>query len=174
MIIREAVDSDFDELIKFYDYMCQVLAEKDFMPNGNQGGFPSADMVREAIKQHNHFVGIKDGKIVSTYILDHNRDAAYLTAPWKVEATLEETVILHALRVLPDYSGRGYAKKLVEHAIGTARKRNQKAIRLDVIVGNTVPEKLFLKYGFEYIDTVEMLYEDIGEVIRFRLMELAL
>ena len=67
-----------------------------------------------------------------------------------------------------------YAKKLVEHAIRTARKRNQKAIRLDVIVGNTVPEKLFLKYGFEYIDTVEMLYEDIGEVIRFRLMELAL
>ena len=83
-------------------------------------------------------------------------------------------MILHALRVLPEYSGRGYAKKLVEHAIRTAGKRNQKAIRLDVIVGNTVPEKIFLKYGFEYIDTVEMLYEDIGEVIRFRLMELAL
>ena len=174
MIIREATKADFDELMKFYDYMCQVLAAKSFMPNGNQGGFPSADMVREAIEQHNQFVGVEDEKIICTYILDHNRDDAYLTAPWKVEASLEETVILHALRVLPEYSGRGYGKRLVEHAVRTARERKQKAIRLDVIIGNTVPEKMFLKYGFEYIDTVEMLYEDIGEIISFRLMELAL
>lgn len=174
MNIRKATKNDFDELVNFYDYMCSVLAKKDFMPDGNKGGFPSRDMLSEAIAQGEQFVGVEDGKIIAAYMLNHDCDEAYLTANWKVEAAKDETVILHALRVLPEYSGKGYGKMLVRHAIETARKRNQKAIHLDVLIGNKIPEKIFTGLGFECVDTVEMCYADIGVTRKFYLMELAL
>ena len=37
-------------------------------------------------------------------------------------------------------------------------------------VGNiTIHEKMYASYGFQYIDTVEIFYEDIGEPMLFRL-----
>lgn len=174
MKICQAEKADFGELMEFYDYMCSVLAEKDFLPNGNKGGFPSAEMVEKAINEHNQFIGVEDGKIIATYISDSSCDEAYLSAPWKSDAAEGEYVVLHALRVSPEYSGRGYGKMLTKHAIEQARKNNYKAIRLDVIVGNTIPEKMFKGFGFSFIDTVEMCYEDIGQTVKFSLMELVL
>lgn len=174
MEIREAEKADFGELMEFYDYMCTVLGEKDFMPDGNKGGFPSADMVEKAILEHNQFIGVKDGKIMAAYISDQNSDETYLTAPWKSDALKGEYVVLHAMRVSPEYGRRGHGKMLTEHAIEEARKSNYKAVRLDVLEGNTIPERLFTGCGFEYVDTVEIRYKDIGKRMRFNLMELAL
>lgn len=42
----------------------------------------------------------------------------------------------------------------MESAIKTAKERNQKAIRLDVLEGNTIPEKMYASYGFQYIAMV--------------------
>ena len=56
MKIREAVLGDYAELMDFYTYMCTVLDGKDFLPHGNKGGFPSAEMVSDAIKDQNLFV----------------------------------------------------------------------------------------------------------------------
>ncbi len=63
-------------------------------------------------------------------------------------------MVLHALRVLPAWEGRGYARAMVEHAIRTARAAGQKALRLDCIEGNDVPVRLYRACGFRYVDTV--------------------
>ena len=123
MELREAAWSDLDELMAFYQEMSRVLDKKDFLPQGNRGGFPAREMVREAIGAHGQFVGVEDGRIVAAYLLNHRCDSAYRTVTWGVDAPPEEVLILHALRVLPQYGGRGYARRLVEHAIQTARAR---------------------------------------------------
>ena len=81
---------------------------------------------------------------------------------------------MHALRVLPDYGGRGYSKQLVEHAIQTARSRGWKSIRLDCLKGNDIPVKMYQSYGFIYVDTVDITYVDIGIPMPFHLYELVL
>lgn len=171
MEILNADEKDFDELMKFFDYMCTVLGSKDFMPKGNRGGFPSEKMVMEAINENSLFKGVEDGEIIAAYILNHSFDDAYRTVKWGVEAGNDEVLVMHALRVHPDFGGRGISKRLVEHAIKTAEERKMKAIRLDVLEGNTVPEKMYLSYGFKYIGTVPITYEDIGEARNFRLFE---
>ena len=40
MQIREAFFEDFEELMEFYERMCRALGEKDFLPEGDKGGFP--------------------------------------------------------------------------------------------------------------------------------------
>ena len=63
---------------------------------------------------------------------------------------------------------------MVEHAIKTAKQRGILSIRLDCIEGNDVPQKMYMSYGFQYIDTVDITYEDIGVPRKFLLYELVL
>ena len=174
MRITEAKKEHLAEIMDFYRAMCEVLDGKCFLPDGNKGGFPSQAMVEDAIACKEQFIGIEDGKIVAAYIMNHDCDEAYRLVRWHIEAEEREASVLHALRVLPEYGGRGYSRRLVEHAIQTARERKQKAIRLDCIVGNDVPVKVYRSFGFEYVDTVSITYEDIGVPMPFRLYELVL
>ena len=106
--------------------------------------------------------------------MNHDRDEAYHAVKWLIDANDNETVVLHALRVLPEYGGRGYSKQLVQHAIDTARERNLKSIRLDCIEGNDIPQKMYMSFGFRYVDTVEITYVDIGVPRKFLLYEFVL
>ena len=65
MIIRYAEEKNFIELRQFYDGMCKVLSGKDFLPEGDKGGFPPDEMIKDAIKERNQFIGIEDGRIVA-------------------------------------------------------------------------------------------------------------
>lgn len=154
--------------------MCEVLGEKDFLPEGDKGGFPSDEMVKNAIAEKDQFIGIEDGQIVAAYIMNHDCDEAYHTVRWLTDAEDKEMVVLHALRVLPEYGGRGYSKQLVQHAIDTARERGLKSIRLDCIEGNDIPQKMYMSFGFKYVDTVEITYVDIGVPRKFLLYEFVL
>lgn len=154
--------------------MCEVLGEKDFLPEGDRGGFPSDEMVKNAIAEKDQFIGIEDGQIVAAYIMNHDCDEAYHTVRWLTDAEDKEMVVLHALRVLPEYGGRGYSKQLVQHAIDTARERGLKSIRLDCIEGNDIPQKMYMSFGFAYVDTVEITYVDIGIPRKFLLYEFVL
>ena len=174
MKIVQATNDNLTELMSFYSVMCDVLGEKSFLPNGDKGVFPSQAMVEESIKDRCQFIGIEDNKIVAAYILNHDCDSAYNTVRWQINAAKNEVVIMHALRVLPDYGGRGYSKQLVEHAIQTARSRGWKAIRLDCLKGNDIPVKMYQSYGFKYVDTVDITYVDIGIPMPFHLYELVL
>ena len=60
MIIRYAEEKNFIELRQFYDGMCKVLSGKDFLPEGDKGGFPPDEMIKDAIKERNQFIGIED------------------------------------------------------------------------------------------------------------------
>lgn len=174
MQIRLATVDDLEQLMEFYEAMCAVLGQQAFMPEGNKGGFPPRAMVEDAIKNKAQFILEADGRLAAAYILSSDCDPAYRTVHWGVDVPTEQASVMHALRVLPAYSGRGYAKALLEHAIRQAKDRGQKAFRLDVLTGNEIPIKMYLGYGFQYIDTVDITYPDIGIPKPFRLYELDL
>lgn len=174
MIIQEATTRDFAEVMYFYKLMCEELGNKAFLHNGNKGGFPSVAMVNSAIANGNLYIGKEDNKIIAAFILTHDAAPAYNDVNWRVNAAKNEVSILHALRVLPEYSGRGYAKQILAFVIDVAKNKGQKAIRLDCLDENAVPQKMYLAYGFVYIDTVEIFYEDIGEPRNFLLYEYGL
>ena len=170
MFIREAIQEDFDELRTFYIRMNEVINVRNNDFNPDNAVFPSDDMIRCAIANSEQFVGIEDGIIVAACIVTCEAEESYERVKWKVDAGENEFWILHALRVLPEYEGRGFAKQMITFVIDLAPERGIKAIRLDVLDGYAV-ERLYYPFGFEYIDTVEILYEDIGYPKMFRMFE---
>lgn len=174
MQIMQAKGHQLPSIVSFYDTMCQVMQDQPFLPNGNRGGFPSRAMVAAAIRDGHQFIGIEDGQIIAAYILNHDCDDAYRSAPWQIRAPDQAVGIVHALRVLPQYSGRGYAKQLMTHGIQIARQNGYQAIRLDCLKENTIPARLYTSLGFQYVTTVDITYADIGVSMPCLLYELIL
>ena len=170
MQIRQAYTEDFDELRTFYIRMNEVINVRNNDYDPDNAVFPSDGMIRDAILNEGQFVGIEDGIIVAACIVNNECEDAYFSVEWNAPAGKDEFWVLHALRVAPEYEGRGFAKQLLAFVIDLAPKRGQKAIRLDVLEGYAV-ERLYYPFGFRYVDTVEILYEDIGYPKRFRLFE---
>ena len=170
MFIREAIQEDFDELRTFYIRMNEVINVRNNDFNPDNAVFPSDDMIRCAIANNEQFVGIEDGIIVAACIVTCEAEESYERVKWKVDAGENEFWILHALRVLPEYEGRGFAKQMLSFLIALAPERGQKSIRLDVLEGYSV-ERLYRHFDFKYVDTVEITYEDIGYPKPFRLLE---
>lgn len=173
MILREASIEELDNLNAFYFEMNRLINTRTDKYNPNNPVFPSPEMVQEAILNHQQFVGTEDGRIACACIANHRCADAYDTANWQLALTRDEFWVLHALRVHPDFEGRGFAKQMLTYAAQQARKLRLKAIRLDVLEGYSV-ERLYRSLGFRYTDTIEIFYEDIGTPRRFRLLELLL
>lgn len=170
MILREANKNDLPELMAFYLRMNQVINERfhDYVPENEP--FPPKEMVVSAIEEKEQIIGVEDGKIILGVIVNQDDPEAYGGTHWQVEAKKGEFWTLHALRVAPEYEGRGCAKAALAHVIDLAAKRGKKAIRLDVMEGYWV-RRLYESFGFRYIRTVEILYADIGHPEHFDLLE---
>lgn len=95
-------------------------------------------------------------------IVNHECNESYEKAKWPTQTSLEKIMVIHALGVHPDFAGRGLAKEMVAEAISLAKQQSQDVIRLDVLSGNTSAERLYAHMGFQYVDTIQMHYEDTG------------
>ncbi len=171
MIVQAALQEQLREIMDFYDFMCREIGKASYLPQGNKGGFPSLEMVSDAIEHGELYIGLEDGMIMAAYIMNHGADPVYDQAPWQVEAPAEKVSVLHALRVHPRYSGRGYATQLVGHAIETAREKEQTVLRLDCMEENLAAQKIYGSHGFQYIHTAEIFYQDIGVPKRCMMFE---
>ena len=95
-------------------------------------------------------------------VLNHEYNKSYRNYKWQTSAEDSELLIIHALGVHSDFYGKGFAKAMVRKAIAFARETKMKAIRLDVLGGNVPAEKLYRGFGFQYMATLQMYYEDTG------------
>ena len=50
----------------------------------------------------------------------------------------------------------------------------KRGIRLDCIEGNDIPQKMYMSFGFKYVDKVGITYVDIGVPRKFLLYEFVL
>lgn len=170
MFIREATIEELDDLNIFYTKMNEIINRRANKYNPDNPVYPSAQMVEKAILNHEQFVGIENDNIAIACIANHECASEYDTAPWQIVLNRDEYWVLHALRVLPEYEGRGFAKQMLAYLYEEAKVRNQKAIRLDVLEGYSV-ERMYISSGYKYVDTIDIFYEDIGKPQRFRLLE---
>ncbi len=163
MEIRPAGERDYSEVTAFYEAMCAELGKRSFLHAGNQGGYPSAEMVKGAIRDRGMIVGTEGGRIIAALIMNHDADPAYDTLQWRCDALPEQVTVMHALRVSPAFAGHGRGKAMVEYGVWRAREAGQKTVRLDTLDENTVAQRLYLGLGFSFTGQIEIEYRDIGE-----------
>lgn len=160
--IRPAREGEFPSVRSFYHALIAAMEGSPYPPGWEEGVYPSDRALQDAIAGGRLFLLFWDEAMAGAMIMDHESNESYEKASWPTRGEPEELSTVHALGVHPDFAGRGLGKALVAHAIQTARAEGQKAIRLDVLEGNLPALKLYRSMGFQYVESLEMFYEDTG------------
>ncbi|MBO5461068.1 MAG: GNAT family N-acetyltransferase [Ruminococcus sp.] len=160
--IRKANENEFEKVRDFYYSLIDMMQTSKYFPGWEKGIYPTDEYLKEAILKKELFVGVHDTKIIASMVVNREFNESYAKVKWSTSFAEEEVMIIHILGVLPTYGGKGYAKKLVKYAFEYAKQNAKKAVRLDVLGGNLPAEKLYTGLGFQYVDTIQMYYEDTG------------
>lgn len=168
--IRQANHDDYNRIREFYYSLIDAIENEEYKPGWKKDTYPKQEFLLKSIEDKELYVGEVEEQMVSCMVANHNYNSEYNSVKWAVEAKDTELLVIHALGVHPAFSGRGIAKQMIQKAIETAREKNMKTIRLDVLDGNLPAEKTYIKAGFVYRDMVRMFYEDTGWT-NFKLFE---
>lgn len=192
MRIRMALPEEYASVRAFYHDLIDRMRGSEGFPGWEKEIHPSDAVLRAALNARTmylgelargeertgsgtvHFVGraapSPEWETVAAMVLNHERGQGYEEAVWQTDAPDTEVYVLHILAVRPDLQGRGIAARMLEGARSIAAERGMKAIRLDVMQGNTPAERLYERHGFVCVHTRTSVYFTAGEITA-RLME---
>lgn len=161
---------DIDELAQLYDSITDYLESHINYPGWRKGLYPNRDTAREGVEEGSLYVARDNGRIVGTVILRHTPEDAYSLADWHTDLDYRDIYVVYTLAVHPRCLGMGVGEQIMEFILEHSAKNNAKAVRLDVYDKNTPAVCLYKKYGFQYIDTVDLGYSHY-DLDRFELYQ---
>mgnify|MGYP004599049391 CR=1 FL=1 len=170
MIIEKGIPADIDELEQLYNDLNDFLAADINHPGWIKGVYPTRQIAEKGIEEQSLYVVRHEGRIAGSIILNHHAEQVYDTASWGIDADYDKLFVIHTLVVHPLFLKAGIGKQLVAFACELGQKLQMKAIRLDTYEHNIPAIKLYEKFGFKYIDTIDLGLGDYG-LHRFRLYE---
>ncbi|UII79624.1 GNAT family N-acetyltransferase [Flagellimonas sp. CMM7] len=138
MNIRKATEFDFDKVWEIFSKVINTGDTYVFNPNT-----PKEDLKRHWFADYMEtYVVEENGQILGTYIIKPN------------QIDLGNHIANCSYMVNPNAQGKGIGKKLCEHSLEIARKRNFKGIQFNIVVStNKGAVALWKKYGFQIIGT---------------------
>lgn len=162
MELRTANENEWKKVKAFYWQLIEQMDSTLYKPGWKKGIYPTDEFLMDSIRNKELYVLLSESNYMAAMILNHKCTDGYEKIHWNITATPQEITVVHALGVLPDYQGQGIAKLMVQEAIRTAKENGQKAVRLDVLSTNIPAQKLYSDMGFNYMDTIQLFYEDTG------------
>lgn len=158
-----------DELADFYDRVVTYLEAHINYPKWSHA-YPCRESVEEAIRRKDQYACLEDGRIVGAAVMNDNPGGAYEKGDWSCDLQEGEYLIIHSLAADPERQGCGIGDFMVKAALSFAKANGYKAIRLDVVPGNTPAQKLYRHNGFTYAGTRD-LERGIEYIPEFELYE---
>ncbi len=162
MIIRKASPDQFPDVREFYYAVIDGIGDSSDSAGWKKDIYPTQGSLYDFISSGELYIAAENEMIVGAMVLNHQFNEEYRTVRWSVQAEDSAVTVIHILAVHPEYTRKGYAKKLVQYAIDHARGNGQRVIRLDVLKGNLAAKKLYISIGFRNVATLPMFYEDVG------------
>lgn len=162
MYIRKAEPHEYDAVRQFYYDLIDDMAVLPCHPKWQKGIYPDDSYLKNAVDQGQMRIVLENSSILGAMVVNHGSNDGYTQAEWLTDAATGEVTMIHTLGVAVAHMGKGIGKAMVQEAIRLARESGQKAIRLDVIEGNTPARRLYEGQGFHFICRVKMFYEDTG------------
>lgn len=165
-------ESHYEAVTSLYHRSVEHLQATVNYPKWNSG-HPSDKGVAAAIGRGEQYVCMDNGRAVGALVLSTDPEGYYEAGEWGAELRRGEFLVIHVLAVDPELGGRGIGSFMVGQCVALARREGYKAIRLDVVPGNTPAERLYAKFGFTYAGTKDLL-KNIPFIPVFDLYELIL
>lgn len=167
--LRKAKLSEAEKILEFYRNIINSTKNTDFNPKWNEH-YPNLEYIKTNILNGEMYVHTENDDVVACLILNNQFNPDYENINWNIDAGQNEILVIHTFAVHPDLTGKGIGKEIFNQIKNNAMENNKKTIRIDIIDGNIGAEKVFKKFGFEYVDTAELFHEAVG-LEKFHLYE---
>lgn len=170
IVVELGKATDIDELEELYNDINDYLERNINYPGWKKDIYPVREDAIIGVRNGNLYVAKHNGEIIGSIILNHEPEPAYSKAQWEFESDYSEVFVIHTFVVHPKFLKCGVGRSLIDFSIEHSIKTKIKSIRLDVYEGNIPAIRLYERYGFKYIDTVDLGLGDYG-LDWFRLYE---
>lgn len=170
--LRKAQTNEAERILQFYRNVIKSIEGSEFRPKWSRL-YPDLEYIRSYIKNEDLYVYAENDHIIACVVLNSRFPPEYDDIIWRVNAQPHEVTAIHTFAVDSSFAGKGIGNEIFNKIKKTAIENKQKSIRLDIIDGNIGAQKVFEKFGFEYVDTVEAFHEAVG-LEKFHLYELVL
>ncbi|HKM34310.1 MAG TPA: GNAT family N-acetyltransferase [Lachnospiraceae bacterium] len=162
MTIRKGVSSDIDEIEGLYNQLIDYLLMNVNYPGWKKDIYPIRQDAEDGVNENALYVVVDDDQIVGTFILRQRPEPAYDTVNWNNSLSYKTIYVIYTLAVHPESLGKNIGDMMMDFIIDEARRKEMKAVRLDVYEGNTPAIHLYEKHRFQYIDTIDLGYSQYG------------
>lgn len=167
--LEKAEIREVEEILEFYQDVIDSIECTEFQPKWN-GNYPNLTYIKTCIEKEELYISTKDGTIMASIVLNSRFDPEYEDVEWNVNAEADEIIVIHTFAVSSKYSCKGIGKEIFRQIRNNALENGKKTIRADIIDGNVGAQKVFEKFGFEHVDSVEMFHPAVG-LEKFHLYE---
>ncbi len=164
-------ESHLNMLVEFYGKVTDHLSRTVNYPKWVPGVYPGRDSIHKAITDKVQYMCLEQETVTGAFILNADPQGDYSKGDWQRQLNEGEYLIIHTLAVLPELSGRGIGRYIVDYCIEKAKRERFKAIRIDVVPDNIPARRLYEKAGFTYAGEKD-LSRNIEEIPRFALYEM--
>ena len=162
LVVRQAVQEDIPAVLELYDPVIDLFQVQTGTTAWKKGVYPIEADFQKAIGAGALYLGELEGRLAAGMIITQGTDKSYGDAPWRVDASDDETAVIHTLGVSPTLAGQGVGLQMMDQAAGLAREKGWKALRLDVLEANVPAQRFYERAGFVYIETKRIWYESTG------------
>lgn len=171
-LLRNADINESLKILQFYQNVIDSIKYSEFKPKWCDE-YPNLEYIETSIENNELYVYTENGNIIACAVLNNKFIPEYEDIDWIVNAQSDEITVIHTFAVDSNFAGKGIGKEIFNQIKEEAILNNQKSIRIDIIDGNIGAQKVFEKFGFEYVDTVEVFHNIVG-LEKFHLYELIL
>lgn len=149
MRFRTATREDLGALCAFFDDVVAALEDAACSPRWDRDFYPDDEMLSDLVEDGEFVLG-EEGELVCAGALS--------------DIGSDGIAEVHLLAVHPSKVRRGHAHALLDELVRRARDAGARAVRLDVISGNTPALRLYESYGFSHAGTREAFFERTGRL----------
>lgn len=170
--LRKAEIKEARDVLEFYQSIINSIEGSEFKPKWGHH-YPNLEYIETSIEKGEIYTYTRDNHIIASAVLNNGFNPEYDNVKWIVNAKPDEITVIHAFAVDSNFTAKGIGKEIFNQIKENALKNNKKTIRIDIIDGNIGAQNVFKKFGFEYVNSIEIFHKAVG-LERFHLYELDL
>ncbi len=154
--IRKCEESDIPAVGAFYDALIYHLLQRINYPKWMYKIYPYESFVQEDVASHCQYACYNAGQVCGAFVLNEDPEGSYERGKWRYPLEQGQYQVIHAFGVDYHRNRQGIGSRMLRYCIHLAQTQGYRAIRLDVVPGNTPARKLYEKFGFLYAGEVDL------------------
>lgn len=155
-VIRRCAEADIPAAGAFYDRVVWDLTTHINYPKWMYREYPSEASARAMTEAGAQYVCMDRGEVIGAFVLNEDPQGSYEKGHWRQTLEPGTFLVCHALAVAPERKGQGIGRLMVEYCLALAKEQGYRALRLDIVPGNTPAQRLYESCGFREVETLDL------------------